>query len=90
MKLHRASRFVFRIRIQKVEIKNQIRKELEPNHKNIKKECSILNSIAQLAVLKNKSQMFLFQGAIAMVLAIPQQNAQIREELQVATVQLGK
>ena len=37
-----------------------------------------------------KSQIFLLQGAIAMELAIHQQNAQIREALQVATVQQGK
>ena len=37
-----------------------------------------------------KSQIFLLQGAIEMELSIHQQNAQIREALQVATVQQGK
>ena len=52
-----------------------------------KKEIVVLNMCTTWTA---KSQIFLLQGAIAMELAIHQQNAQIREALQVATVQQGK
>ena len=47
-------------------------------------------SLPLCTICTAKSQIFLLQGATAMELAIHQPNAQIKEALQVVTVQLGK